>query len=179
MSVDEIADGGAELSILSSNYTIGGILTGPTAALRNMVAACPSFQNWVGAANATAALSSIHVQAVSMSGQTPTERPFCIVFIPNGSISTKLETGTYQSGSLLQLWFEANVAEADRDNHTDAFYAFASYVERIIEELWSQVGGQNSLLIQTMEMSTAPARADLMENEDYYQCLFDVRFGVS
>lgn len=164
---NETGSGGIE--VLGFVPPCGGILTTPLATLHTMILNCPSTSvvGW-----------NVYVNAATSGSTGEFARPSIIICFADGMMDTTIETRSYNRGDF-DLLIEATVDAADRTNHNAATYAFIGKVEQFVEDLWDQVGGENSLLINAIRMTTAPQRAAHTQGEDYFQCVVNVSWGVS
>ena len=145
--------------------------------LRTLLAACPSFQTWVGAADAAAAKARIH--RVSKAGPT---RPFALVDQWTDASATAFAGGAGESfthsGSQI-LRFEGEVSEQDSDEPADAFYTFWNAVGAIILEMEQLSGTDGYLVVRSIMLEDGPFRSKDFEGEadDYYYADFVVEWG--
>jgi len=133
-----------------------GILSEPLATLRLLVAACPAFQAWVGAASESEALDRVHLLV------TPENPPHPLALIDFGDVARERQAVTtggkwkMRSGSDLLLWFRS---EASGDE-PDATFTFTNAVGAILEEMEARAGAYALGYpgITSMEMPVPPMR---------------------
>lgn len=151
--------------------------------LKTLVAACPAFQTWVDADDATEAAA--HVYLVALSAPVAA-RPFAMArekepadhrrpSIAGGSHQHFAEAGT------LELLFEDAVAAGDADDHEDAELAFMAHVNAVVADMMALAGSGAYLIVRGITIVNGPARVhpDARQSDgDYYQVLLDVAWGV-
>ena len=98
---------------------------------RTMLAACPAFRTWAGAADAAAALERIHIVAAP-EGQ-PT-RPFCFVYQHVYRLTCEA-FNSFSDGGVLAVYFEQDIDEDDLDDPPAYATTFMDSMELIMEGL--------------------------------------------
>ena len=155
--------------------TPSGPLSLPLDNLRTLLANCPSFQTWVGAADAAEALAAISLVAVET-----VERPLAIVMqAPGRGWASRQNAGGAanwfsQSGTLLILFEDDVEAEAIEP---DAELTFTNLVGAIISEMQDLAGSGGHLNVTSIAIKDGPSRSDFSEKEstgDYYQVVLEV-----
>lgn len=150
-----------------------GILSEPLATLRSAIAACPSFQSWVGAADATAALDRIHLLVA------PADGPYPFALIDFGDVARERQAITSASrwkmraGSDVLVWFKA---EASGDE-PDATFTFTNALGAILAELEAGAGiyANGTPGLTAIEMPVPPTRTQEEERStagDLFECCF-------
>jgi hypothetical protein len=136
-----------------------GLLSEPIVALRDLVAASPTFQAWVGAAD----LDAAKLRARLVVTENQPARPFALVDF--GKLTLERYAVTNRAGfqhkegtSTLSLWFEANAVGALDDE--GEFLTFANAVGAIIEEvaLSAIIQRGPGLIITEIDLDTPPSR---------------------
>lgn len=153
-----------------------GILSAPLDALADLVAASATFQTWVGAANAAAAKPRVYRSARDGSGGSGYTRPFALAVLP-AEFGVMLTHGSFASGAM-DVLFEADIASGDLDSHEDAGYEFANKIGAIIDEMMAASYGGGYLFVRKIEQVAPPARAENIEQSDYYQAWYRVHYGL-
>jgi len=156
------------------SVTPTGAISKPIYELKRLVAACAAFQEWVGAADATEALGSIH--EVQYRG-TPT-RP-CALVDQGPGWRFELSPGRGMTSGSLVLILEGAVAAADAPVMSDAFYSFCNAVWAILEEMSVLVLGRQYLMVTAVTLRHGPARADVSDRRkggDFMQAIFEVEW---
>jgi hypothetical protein len=109
-----------------------GIFSEPLQNLATMVSRLATFQAWVGAVDAEAALQRVHIE-----GYDPADgcfvRPFCLV-----GFDTQFHDRLNYFGGTLHLCLEADIAEDDQEQHKDAAFGFANMTGPFLDELISE-----------------------------------------
>lgn len=122
--------------------------------VRTLLSESASFQTWVGAANATEALASIHIISIDDPGGTNV-RPFAVVHTPDQDWN-RISTGTSIPNNSVRLTFEEDVASANQAAEADALYAFTNVMGAIVAELDAQ-----ALFVGlSIEYTAEPQRTD-------------------
>jgi hypothetical protein len=135
-----------------------GILSEPLATLRALLAACPAFQAWVGAASEAEALDRIHLLVA------PAEGPYPLALIDFGDVARERQAITnaakwkMRAGSDLLLWLRS---EASGDE-PDATFTFTNAVGAILEEMEARAGDYSKGYpgLTAIEMPVPPQRTE-------------------
>lgn len=174
-----------------------GPLSLPLANLRTLVAACPAFQSWVGAADPGAAEERIHlVDFEPPAGRNytveelDTLRPYAVVdeFAfpddrPGGDawVSVRHGSGAFVDAGKLLLRFCGNVPPEDEANPAEARLAFMNAVGAVVREIQGLGGGDTDYLsVHRIARWEPYQRASFGEAEaqgDFYLCSFVVTWG--
>lgn len=133
-----------------------GILSEPLASLRDALAACPAFQTWVGAADATAAKAFIHLLVAPEAG------PYPLAIVDFGDTARErysVASGSrwvLRSGSDLILLFRAEASGEE----PDATFTFLNALGAVAEELERSAGiyAQGTPGLTEMELVLPPVR---------------------
>jgi len=160
--------------------TASGILSEPLSVLRTMLSESSSFQTWVAAANAAAALGSIYL----IGTDTPV-RPYAVVSrIDNWSSGlvggSPGDYGFIASGRLY-FDFEDAISSGNQASYADSMLAFKNNVGAVISDLQNTSGGSERLLLRRFDMVAGPQRFDKTESNsdaDVLWCRFSVDYGL-
>jgi hypothetical protein len=159
--------------------TFPGTATGPLAVpavkLRQLIAATPEFQAWVGAADATEAEASIHI-----GGVVSPVRPFVVIRID--AFDALRYAGGARSwflprGALRVLW-EEGIAAENRDGHADAETAFLGGLDTILRAVLDLAGSDDHISLDAFDLIDDPARSADDEDDAYYQAPTVARWGL-
>jgi hypothetical protein len=177
---------------------------GPLQNLRELVAACATFQAWVGADTAetpaTAALASTCLQEPSPESGDETHapeelelrRPFALIdwFVPLSGMggepyhAQRIGQLAYVESGRLMLTFEADTDPA-ATTHTEALTKFVEKVEAIVGEMLGLAGTDNGsythLSLTGIELLIRPHRSPVQEHEtqgDYWRVTLLVNVGI-
>jgi hypothetical protein len=148
------------------------ILSLPLAHLRTLIAACPAFQAWTGAANAAAAAARIHLVNLPEGDLT---RPFALIGYGEKWKYTKIADISFQARGELFVMFEDDVASANQASEADAVIAFMNDVGATLAEMMDFSGWNGYLHIAEIEIGSVPERFTSEEgqmDEDYYRVEF-------
>lgn len=134
---------------------------------RIMLADCATFRSWVGAANQTEALASIHLKSMATVPATAAAwiaaRPLCVVDMPadNGYSTERVAGGLgacYVESGQIMLSFEAELADAD--DESDSRVVFENKLGAIFSEMWALSGTDGTT---TVGETTAYLTIDQLE----------------
>lgn len=160
--------------------TASGILSEPLAVLRTMLSESASFQTWVAAANAAAALASIY-----LIGTDAPVRPYAIVTRIDNWSSDLVGGSPGDYGFIgrgrLYFDFEDAIASGNQASYADSLLAFQNNVGAVIVDLQNASGGSERLLLRRFEMVAGPQRFDKTETNsdaDALWCRFSVDYGL-
>jgi hypothetical protein len=158
--------------------TATGILSLPLDNVRNMVAASPAFQAWVGVTNSTDALSSVFIIATDASGTYPNPvsvipRPFALINLDyvkrdlRGSGNNPL----FAPDSAILLKFEVKNNSGHKNLGADPAIAFLNAIGDIIVDLetQSQAGGGLQILSLSIESPSRKNESFTGEQGDFYE----------
>jgi len=165
------------LAVPSATILTGSAAAGPALVLAEMetlLANCPAFQTWVGAASAAAAAESIHW------GRTvSTTRP--LVVIQDEDVgANRIGMSAYGHEGRLSLQFEGEIAEADREDAKAARYGFDNALGAILANLEALAGTDAFLSMASWRFSQLPVRGSEEEEADgnyYYLGDIEVTWG--
>lgn len=151
------------------------------AAIRNartLLANCSAFQTWAGAANATAALSSI----VRVADASPS-RPFALLSAGD-SESQGAEAGGatthFALSGTVQLRFEWDIPDDYADDPRGAEIKFLNDLGEILNDLEDLAGTDSYLNVRQIVMSIPPTRSSEVEDaagDDFYLAEFEMEWG--
>lgn len=161
-------------------YTVNpnmGIMTGPPAALQQMLFNSANWQNWNTNAG-TNYLNQVVVIGASNDYTVPCiaalARPFAVVTVLTESFELKIGTFNYVRGKMI-LWFEDAIPPGL--DETGAFYNFCNNVEAVMQDINTQVQG-GALLIRQITYASRPERNTVDDNDSFYCASFNVIFGT-
>lgn len=159
-----------------------GILSLPLSRLRNMLADCPAWRTWCGAANAAAALEFISIVDRENASGT-----FAIVDLPDEFESQMEAAGAqnllYDRGSLMlivQADVPAEYAGRERQDEINAALDFSNNLGAVLGELGDRAGTADFLNIDRIRlMSPGIQRVDRKFKEslgDYHNAALMVGY---
>jgi len=138
-----------------STLTIDGILAGPLTGLRALVARCPSFQRWVGAADHDAALPRIHL----LETIPDPPLPLALIDLGDGFERERITLGVgrpfAQRGALMLYLQEVVPGGADE---LAAALGFCCRMGQVWAELETQRPEPGGLVITGINLAVAPTR---------------------
>ena len=148
--------------------------------LRTLLSNCAAFKTLVGAADAAAALASIHLVAV----ENPT-RPFALIaFAERGCWTARKNAGGagnyFRDEGSLMLLLEQDVAEGT-STEPDAGLTFANALGDIAADILELAGTGTYLSVTGVRVVQGPQRShrDAAPKEgDYYQALLQVDWAL-
>jgi len=163
-----------------------GLLSEPLAHLRRIVAASSTFQQWVGAADAAAALERVHYIDVD---DDEAIRPHAMVATPPDWWCIRLSGGRgngYRDGGEVLLCLESDISTEYIATHGDAHFEHVNVVSGVIEDLLTLSGtadtdGAPLMDIAYIEGEDGPWRSDPVESQsdaNYYQTIMRIGYGV-
>lgn len=159
--------------------TASNHLSVPIDNLRGLISESSTFQAWVNADDATAALDRVYVEGVPGADDyedidISSLRPFAMVTLDSSA------DGLIQYfGGSLQMMFESDISEENRKNFKDASYEFTNTVGGILQDIRNASYGGGKLFIRTIESIGRPARSDPKEDGgQYMQQWFRVSYGL-
>jgi hypothetical protein len=158
--------------------TATGVISVPLSALRTMVSQSATFQTWVGAANAAAALASIHMVGLA---EADVARPFALVTLGDNWRRTYAGTNRFTMNGELFLVLEGEVDAANVDDFADAEFEFTNTVGGIIEDL-EALSESEALIVQSIRVQDAPQRSwrdEKASEGEYYNCVFAFEYGLN
>ena len=159
--------------------TASGPLSLPLENVRTLLKNVSAFQAWVGAADAAAAASSIHLVAAE-----PTiPRPFALVFFCAEDTWGRERIfegshGYYEPAGSVRLLFADDVAVANQDSFADSGLQFLNDVGGIISGMEDLAGSGGYINLTAIRKVDGPKRAGKEESEDYYFIEFALDWGV-
>ena len=157
----------------------GDPLSETLVAARDLLAASPSFQEWVGSDPAS---TSVHLLVAR--AQAP--RPFALIdfndFVRERDTATNRVRFRQRSSSALVVWFQADVPPSLDD--ADAALQFCSNLGRVWLDLELAAGSYQapSLGVHLIELAVPPIRIAEEEREtagDFYEAALSVSFTRS
>ncbi len=155
---------------------MSGAISRPLIALQTMLAESATFQAWTSAANAAAALNSIHLVTVA---EDALARPFAIVDLGDTLSLHAAAAGTHIPSGELTVYFEADVPDDITD--AQALLAFSDQVGGVIADLLAVSGDGDRISIRAIGYSTAPTRS-IDDREpvegDFYRVELQIEHGV-
>ena len=151
--------------------------------IRALLAASATFQTWVSAENAAAALARIYVTQLPTSGAIT--RPFGIVDNAESYRREALAVGMHHilPGSSFLILLEANSGQEDP---ADSYYTFANAVGAIVDEMFDLSGTLTHPSVHAISFAQPPARSDPKSGEvdpagdtaeDYWQVVLLVELN--
>lgn len=153
-----------------------GIVSGALGSVRTMLSENDAFQTLVGAADATAALGSIHLAAEHPENLT---RPYVVL-----DESEQWSYGVLVNqarGTIMMLW-EIPVATGSEHLFADPQLTASNALGAIMAELGEQSLEGGALLIREIRKTSGPARPDAKErrrdSEDFVQYMFEADWGL-
>lgn len=149
----------------------------PLENLRILVANSSTFQTWVGAIDATAALARIYKIAKAEAGLV---RPFCMVDHESTSKTKIAEPNTFEPSGALRLFFEDVPDDSDASNEA-IIEAFTNEVGGIIDDMEALAGTDGFLMATGFNESSPPTRYQRSKSQsegDIIQCSWFVDWGV-
>lgn len=169
-----------------------GPISVPLAAVEDLLAASTAFQGWVGAANATAAKSRIHViglpsPAANRPSYTADElnamRPFAVLNYDVAEPMTmeSVAQGQFIPNGRILISLEANVAGGDARDFKEAAYKFLNVVGQVVEQVAAASESGGSPVVQRVRMRMSPRRAEEKERPargDFLVTIVGLEFGL-
>ena len=163
--------GGGE-AVDSSEIDPTGLLSLPFTNLQTLLANVGAFQEFVGAASASAALASIHLVA-----ETPPERPFAMITYPPSAGWEGLGW-RFQNSGRLELSFEDTVTPGL--NSRDAEVTFLNDIGEIVSGMQALYDVAGFLVLSGLDIIDGPVRAGKAReaaDTDYYRIVLGVSWG--
>lgn len=145
-----------------------------------LIAASSTFQTWVGAASAAAALARVHL--VTGGDGVPT-RPFAAVsWRPQGYTLEAVSGGSghvYQESGAVEVLFE-NAVGTGNSADSDAALEHTNATGGIVEDLAGLAGSNGYLNVTQFHLLSGPMRSASSEGEavDYVQSVWEFEWGI-
>lgn len=151
--------------------------------LRTALANSTTFQAWVGAADAAAALASIHLYDVDPDADKSfqAQMPLAIVRDADPPQVAWTHLSAWPLGGVVVVEFLDAVAAANQSDHEAAGNAFRNNAEGVLDDLMalSEAGGY--LMIRRIEPESGPARThpDYIQSQgDAFMATYRVHWGL-
>lgn len=147
---------------------------------RTLLSNSTTFQTWVGAASAAAALSRIHM--VTGGDGAPT-RPYAVVSWAADAYSATAVSGgyghTYEESGAVEVLFENSVGSGNSAD-SDAAFEHMNAVGGIVADLAAIAGSGSYLNVKRFSLSAGPARSRDSQGEgtDYVQSVWRLEWGA-
>lgn len=148
--------------------------------LRTIVAASSTFQTVTGAADATAALESIHIQLTIDEARLYAKRPFALIAVVERSADPAADgvgTQTTVRGGLV-LTLEDNAKHGN--NEEASTFEFLNFAGGVIDDIEEIAGVDAYLATWRNDMSVPPnrtPRAERNPDRDFWTCSYRIHAG--
>lgn len=172
--------------------TPAGPLSLPLSHCRTLIAACPSFQTWAGAASAADAEAFIHLVGppppANRKAYTPAElaalRPLVIVDSPPSSApayeSRRIALKTYRPGGRLFVTFEDDVLAEDAQDFEETKLRYLNHLGGVISDIEDLAGTANYLSVLSLHQSwiRRAAKSEVPTQGDYIVGALMIEWGL-
>lgn len=156
-----------------------GILSQPLARMRNLIAASPAFQAWVGASNSLEALPHVHL----LSTTRKPSLPLCLIDLGDGfeRVRTTLVNGRpFESSGQIVVYFRDLVAPGA--DPVDAAYAFTNRLGAVWQDFERLAGKPDRVGITQISLSSPPTRIEADRRQyagDYFEAAMTCSFQLT
>ena len=151
--------------------------------LEQLVAESATFQTAVGATGTpaekiAASKGYIHRTAYLADSETGFTRPFALISSASDDETIADATSQVTHGGSVELWFEADIAEGDKDDPQDAEIAFENFYEAVMAEIMTLSANAGYLLIRQWSVIAGPAQEEIEEGEYVQRIRLKIDWGL-